>query len=69
MNCAHCARGREVRAYPLADAACPGCTARAIAGGHWCRWSQEAGSQLPAYRDQLDRAGVTHEEVRQWLPD
>lgn len=65
MICAHCTRARAIKTYLLADAACRGCAARAIAGGHWFAWSQEQGRQLPEYRALIERCGVTHEMVKE----
>lgn len=65
MTCPHCIKARDHHGYMLADAACTGCAARAIARGHWFRLSQDAGRQLPEYRALLDRCGVTHEAVKE----
>lgn len=68
MTCPHCTRAAEIpAAYNLADAACHGCAVRAVARGHWLRWSMSDGRQLPAYRELLARTGVAHEEAKQWI--
>ena len=50
--------------WAIFRAGCKGCQARAVARGPNCWASLRAGKQLPAYRDELRRMELTHEQVK-----
>ncbi len=74
MTCRCCDAARADASYGGIHMACRGCLAREVARGIVCfnaRFSKpedpEHEKRRQAYRDQLARAGVTHEEVKAWI--
>lgn len=62
-DCPECAKA-AVELWAIFRAGCKGCQARAVARGPNCWASLKAGKQLPAYREELRRMELTHEQVK-----
>ena len=60
---AHCNHCEQRSGLYLAD--CRGCAARAIAQSPQFFAAALTGKQTPAYRERLEAAGLTHEEVKE----
>jgi hypothetical protein len=63
MSCPECIKAMA-GPWAIFRAGCKGCQARAVARGPNCWASLRAGKQLPAYRDELRRMELTHEQVK-----
>ena len=64
MNCPHCTTATERSHWEFASD-CKGCIARGVARGPHFRRCRELGALDRAYRQHLEQAGVTHEQVKE----
>ena len=63
MSCRHCTLAAERSHWEFATG-CRGCIARGVARGAHFRRCRDAGALDRQYRQQLQQAGVTHDEVK-----